>query len=167
MEADIAVLGDDGRMADLIDGALGEDSLFHETHGYYGHGVTEATARLPSGWRERLIPHAEPATNGVTALCLEPHDLWLSKACAGRPKDARFCAMMADEGLVDVKTLRERAKLMDGLTPSHATRLNAWISQASQSQSRKAPPETTSKPYPGQSLDAGPSDRFAPQKSPC
>ncbi len=32
-----------------IDGAIGERSLFHETYGYYAHGVDETTATLPSG----------------------------------------------------------------------------------------------------------------------
>lgn len=39
VEADIAALEDvDGRMADLIDGAIGEASMFHETFGYYAEG---------------------------------------------------------------------------------------------------------------------------------
>ncbi len=32
--------------ADAIDGAIGELSRFHETFGYYAHGVTPATADL-------------------------------------------------------------------------------------------------------------------------
>jgi hypothetical protein len=36
VEADIAALEDvDGRMADLIDGAIGEASMFHSTFAYY------------------------------------------------------------------------------------------------------------------------------------
>jgi hypothetical protein len=33
----------------LIDGAIGERSLFHQTFGYYAHGVDETTAILPTG----------------------------------------------------------------------------------------------------------------------
>lgn len=52
VEADIAALEDvDGRMADLIDGAIGEASMFHETFGYYAEGVVSSTAVLPSGRR--------------------------------------------------------------------------------------------------------------------
>ena len=40
----------------LIDGGIGERSIFHETFGYYAHGVDETTATLPAGWRERLVP---------------------------------------------------------------------------------------------------------------
>src|SRR5438045_3387028 len=40
----------------LIDGAIGELSTFHQTFGYYAHGVDETTATLPPGWQERLVP---------------------------------------------------------------------------------------------------------------
>lgn len=39
----------------LIDGAIGELSVFHETFGYYAHGVDESTAVLPDGWKDRLV----------------------------------------------------------------------------------------------------------------
>ena len=41
--------------ADDIDFAIGELSSFHETHGYYAHGVSPTTAILPAGWEQRLI----------------------------------------------------------------------------------------------------------------
>ena len=92
IEADISSLDDeDGSRADLIDGSIGELSVFQDTFGYYAQGVTPQTATLPDGWRNRLIPFITPATNGVTALCLEPHDLWISKAVAGRPNCPGRC----------------------------------------------------------------------------
>ena len=128
MEVDIASTGDaEGRMADLIDGAIGEGSLFHETHGYYGHGVVEGTAKLPDGWQTRLVTHSAPDTNGVTALCLDPHDLWLSKAYAGREKDLPFCQAMFDEGLVSASVLQERLSLMGNLPDAHRARIEAMI----------------------------------------
>lgn len=42
-------------LADLIDGTIGELSPFHETFGYYAHGVGRTTAVLPEGWEERLV----------------------------------------------------------------------------------------------------------------
>jgi hypothetical protein len=109
VEADIAALEDvDGRMADLIDGAIGEASMFHETFGYYAEGVVSSTAVLPDGWRERLVRFETPATAGVVAWCLEVHDLWLSKAVAGRPKDLEFCAALKRTGLVRAAVLEER-----------------------------------------------------------
>jgi hypothetical protein len=34
---------------------IGELSPFHETFGYYAHGVAEETALLPQGWKDRLV----------------------------------------------------------------------------------------------------------------
>jgi hypothetical protein len=48
------------------------------------------------------------ATNGVVAWCLEFHDLWISKAIAGRPKDIEFCGAFLFRELVERETLRER-----------------------------------------------------------
>ena len=116
VEADIAVLGDEeGAKADLIDGSIGEASMFHETFGYYAQGVVETTAVLPAGWRERLVRFESPATNGVVAWCLEPHDLWISKAVAGRPKDVEFCRAVLDLGIVDPPTLRRRLDEVESL----------------------------------------------------
>lgn len=109
VEVDVVVPGDvDGGMADLIDGSIGEGSMFHATFGYYAQGVVETTAVLPRGWEERLVRYESPATNGVAALCLEPHDLWISKAIASRPKHLEFCQALTDARLVDPAVLRER-----------------------------------------------------------
>ena len=108
VEADVAIAGDDGRMADLLDGSIGEASMFHATFGYYAQGVVETTAVLPSGWRDRLVRFETPATNAVVALCLEIHDLWISKAIAGRPKDIEFCRALVQRGLVREQVLLDR-----------------------------------------------------------
>lgn len=109
VEVDVAVMDDaDGNMADLIDGSIGEASMFHATFGYYAQGVVETTAILPQEWRDRLVRFETPATNGVVAWCLEIHDLWISKAIAGRPKDVEFCKALVDAGLVNSDQLRER-----------------------------------------------------------
>lgn len=77
-------------LADEIDGAIGEGSSFHELHGYYAQGVGPETAVLPSGWRGRLVVVKNANTNGVSGLCLEVHDLAISKYVAGRYKDLEF-----------------------------------------------------------------------------
>jgi hypothetical protein len=119
IEVDVAAMrGDaDGRMADLIDGSIGEASMFHATFGYYAQGVVETTAVLPAGWRERLVRFESPGTNGVVAWCLEPHDLWVSKAIAGRPKDVEFCRALVERALVDGAQLRDRLAMVAGLDP--------------------------------------------------
>jgi hypothetical protein len=54
-EADILVPGD-YRKAEIIEGCIGEDSLFHQQHGFFAQAVDETTCKLPEGWKERVIP---------------------------------------------------------------------------------------------------------------
>ena len=99
--------------AELIDGSIGEGSSFHELFGYYAQGVGEQTAILPKGWRDRLIRIANPNTRGVTGLCLEVHDLAISKHVASREKDLEFTRELARQGMTDSKTLLARLKQTD------------------------------------------------------
>ncbi len=117
VEVDVAAMqGDpDGTKADLIDGSIGEASMFHSTFGYYAQGVVESTAQLPAGWRDRLVRFETPATTGVVAWCLEPHDLWISKAIAGREKDLEFCRALVERRLVQGEQLRDRLAMVAGL----------------------------------------------------
>jgi len=129
IEVDVAGLDaeDPARAADLIDGSIGELSLFQDSFGYYAQGVTPDTAVLPDGWRERLIPYRSEATGNVTAWCLEPNDLWLSKAAAGREKDREFCAALIEVGLVDEEVLRERVGKMRALSSDKQAVISRWI----------------------------------------
>jgi len=97
-------------LSDLIDGSIGEGSPFHALYGYYAQGVDEKTATLPNGWRGRLVKISTPNTVGVTGLCLEVHDLAISKYVAGRDKDREFTRELAQRIMVrrDVLMTRER-----------------------------------------------------------
>lgn len=128
VEVDVAVFEDtNARGADLIDGSIGEASMFHSTFGYYVHGVTETTALLPVGWRERLVRFATPATSGVVAWCLEPHDLWISKAIAGRDKDLEFCGALLRLDLVTRNDLSLRLADISGIDERVRTLVQARI----------------------------------------
>jgi hypothetical protein len=107
MEADIFSLRD-AADSDLIDGSIGEGSPFHQTFGYYAHGVSVETAVVPEGWRDRLIPIHNANTGGGKALCLEIHDLAVSKLVAGREKDTAFVSSLRSHRLVDIQTVRAR-----------------------------------------------------------
>ncbi len=98
--------------ADLIDGAIGEGSEFHETFGYYAQGVGPTTAVLPAGWESRLVPAYGPGTRGATGWCLEIHDLVLSKLVAGREKDMRYARDVARHGMVRKAELVDRLATM-------------------------------------------------------
>lgn len=94
---------------DLIDGALGELSLFHQTHGFYVHGVSIGAAVLLDGWDQRTVAVCDLlGTKGNTGHCLEAHDLAASKLVAGREKDRVFVATLLHEELVDGEILLER-----------------------------------------------------------
>ena len=107
-EADLFPLNSPER-ADLIDGSIGEGSQFHELFGYYAQGVSERTATLPRGWRERLVKILNPNTGGVTGLCLDVNDLAISKYVAGRPKDIDFTRELAKHRMTELSVLLTRA----------------------------------------------------------
>jgi hypothetical protein len=107
MEADVYPLHHPER-SDLIDGSIGEGSLFHETFRYYAQGVGPGTATLPAGWQDRLIPVHSPRTRGATGLALEVHDLLISKYVAGREKDLEFTAVAVAHRMANEETLLER-----------------------------------------------------------
>ena len=107
MEADVFPRTHPER-AELIDGSIGELSPFHRTFGYYGQGVAETTAVLPTGWRERLVPVNNPRTRGATGWCLEVHDLAVSKYVANREKDREFVRALIRNGLVSRDVLEAR-----------------------------------------------------------
>ena len=96
--------------SDLIDGSIGEGSPFHKTFGYYAHGVAPETAVLPEGWRERLISVHNENTGGGTGLCLEVHDLAVSKLVAGREKDLAFVASLLRHRLAEAAIVQDRLK---------------------------------------------------------
>jgi hypothetical protein len=108
MEVDCYPL-DDPAKADLIDGSIGELSPFHETFGYYAHGIGPETAALPAGWRARVVRLESENTGGTIGLCLSPEDLAASKLLAGREKDVEFVREMLRAGVVDEAAIRSLA----------------------------------------------------------
>jgi hypothetical protein len=107
MEADVFPRNRPER-ADLIEGGIGEGSRFHESFGYYAQAVSENTATLPHGWWQRLVTVKNANTAGVTGLCLEVHDLAISKYVAGREKDLLFTQALAKHALTQHLILMER-----------------------------------------------------------
>ncbi|MGW8265936.1 MAG: DUF6036 family nucleotidyltransferase [Longimicrobiales bacterium] len=130
VEVDVAALEDpEGRKADLIDGAIGEASMFHATFGYYAQGVEAVTAVLPDGWEGRLVRFRTAGTLGVVAWCLEPHDLWISKMVAGRPKDLEFGRALLERRIVEPAELMKRLEDVNVGEPIRrriAGKIKAW-----------------------------------------
>lgn len=95
-------------LADMVDGAIGEGSSFHELNGYYAQGVSPETATLPLDWQSRLVRIHNENTGGVTGLCLEVHDLAISKLVAARAKDFEYVQELARNRMIQEKTLLNR-----------------------------------------------------------
>jgi hypothetical protein len=123
-------------LAAAIDGALGDGSRFHQTFGYYAHGVGPETVIGATGWEERLRRLELRGHKGekVIAWCLEMHDLVLAKLAAGREHDYTFVRAAIRAGLVD----RDRLRLGVDLMPeSHRDQTRerldgtlAWVKRA-------------------------------------
>jgi len=123
LEADLYPL-DAPEKADLIDGSIGELSPFHETFGYYAHGVGPETATLPREWQSRLVRVANENTAGIVGWCLSPVDLAVSKLLAGRERDTRFVRAMLRAGLVDETGI---CAVLTELTAEQAARVSSRL----------------------------------------
>lgn len=113
VEADVAFRDDpDESKADQVDGAIGEGSPFHTMYSYYAQGVGVSTAVLPAGWEQRAVAYERADALPSHAVCLEPHDLVVSKLVAGREKDLEFATALIRARLVDPEILVERAEFL-------------------------------------------------------
>jgi hypothetical protein len=112
---------------DEVDGALGELSMFHQTHGFYVHGISIESTILPDGWEQRTVSVNDPiATHGNTGWCLEAHDLAASKLAAYREKDREFVRSLLIEKMIEVKTLTERVSSLN-VKNNLRERLLHWV----------------------------------------
>lgn len=122
-EVDLYAPGDEVA-SDLVDGSIGEKSPFHESFGYYGHGVGPETAILPKHWRERAVVIESPSTAGVRGICPAPADLAISKLAAWREKDREFVASLFRHGIVRPDDVRQS---LQELEPDVADRIAARL----------------------------------------
>ena len=107
IEVDI-IISESEEKTEIVDAAIGELSSFHDTFGYYVQGVDYSTSKLPKGWKDRLVEICNENTNEISGLCLEIHDLIISKLYAGRQKDIDFFHAAVKLGLLSIETLKER-----------------------------------------------------------
>ncbi|MBC8184421.1 hypothetical protein H8E88_25275 [candidate division KSB1 bacterium] len=107
IEADI-MIPNSKEKTELVEGVMGELSLFHDTFGYYAQGVDLTTSKLPEGWEDRLVEICNENTNGISGMCLEIHDLMISKLYAGRKKDIEFFKAAVNSSLISMETLSKR-----------------------------------------------------------
>ena len=109
---------------DKIDGALGENSPFHQTHDFYVHGVSLETASLPKGWKERTTKVQDYMDSNKIGWCVEAHDLAASKLIAFRDKDRAFVRRLLIEEMIDPSELINRIQLINAETELKNRALN-------------------------------------------
>jgi hypothetical protein len=91
---DVDVTTGDEKLDLLLDGTIGELSLFDKTFSVYAHSVDFALFQAPANWQQRTGKRIEPVSN-VEIIVPHPHDLIISKLSAGRPKDFDFAVSVA------------------------------------------------------------------------
>lgn len=108
--------------AELIEGAIGQLSMFHDTFGYHADGVSPETAKMPADWMDFAKLHY---IGDITVVCPDLHDLAVSKCVAGREKDADWIRGLLRHGMIGLDRLVERLGQLD---PSKypPERLVAW-----------------------------------------
>ena len=130
-EADLAPFDDDDQHSKsfLIEGSLGQGSLFHQTYGYYADGVDFGSASAPAGWERRLVPFDPRGASPGRGLCLEPHDLAAAKLAAGRDKDYEFVAALLDGDFIDLAVLSSRIAMIarPRILPARLNQARRWL----------------------------------------
>lgn len=122
--------------SDLIDGAIGALSSFHDTLGYPADGVGPESASLPKDWMERAVLSY---FGEVTAICPDLHDLTASKCAAGRPKDADYVRVLLQHKLVKLDVLIARIGLLDA-TRHDLKHITQWTQRRAQDAAAEGPP---------------------------
>ncbi len=119
-------------LADKIDVFIGEGSRFHEQHGYYAQGVGAETAKLPAGWKDRMVRVPDVAYNAGVGYCISVLDLFMSKAAAGREKDKEFCMALLEHGYLRISAaLALVASMPEEVDKRQLTaRIRRWVSLA-------------------------------------
>ena len=118
---------EDESASDLIDGSIGEKSPFHESFGYYAHGVGPETATLPLNWRERAFIVETSGTQGSVGICPDPADLAISKIAAWREKDRAFVEALLSH---EITTREKIHDLLDELPKDTAELVRARLGRS-------------------------------------
>lgn len=108
--------------SDLIDGAIGQLSMFHDTFGYHADGVSPETAVMPGDWMDFAKLHY---IGELTAVCPDLHDIAVSKCVAGRDKDAEWVRSLLRHHMIGLDRLIDRLNQLDA-TRHAPGRLIAW-----------------------------------------
>jgi len=90
---------------------LGIFSDYQEKTGFYADVLGRATVVLPDDWEKRLIELLDEKGNAI-ALCVEIHDIAISKLMAGREKDFKFLQSVFDANFLQIKIFFKPAEMI-------------------------------------------------------
>ncbi|WP_332748269.1 DUF6036 family nucleotidyltransferase [Hydrogenophaga sp.] len=124
-DVDCYTRDDPDRTFDLV-AALGENSPWHQGHGYFLDAVTPALPTLPEGWRAHLIPVSR---DSLTAWFLDPNDAAISKYARGEPRDRRWIRAGIRSGVVSLPMVRSRLRGVTFLDNEESQRTRRLIEE--------------------------------------
>ncbi len=109
--------------SDLIEGAIGQLSMFHDTFGYYADGVGPETATMPADWMKNAALHY---IGDLTVVVPDLHDIAVSKCVAGRDKDAEWVRGLFRHQMIEPARLESRLRALDAATGP----IETWVAWA-------------------------------------
>lgn len=116
MELDIAL--PDSQTSDLVDGTIGELSLFHATFGIYGHGLTAEAFIAVNDWESRTGIFVESESK-IEVVVPSVADLVVSKLVRGDDRDFAFAAFCGERFPIEGK-IRELVAVLAEQRPKYA-----------------------------------------------
>jgi hypothetical protein len=117
VELDIDPGGKD--LADLVDGSIGELSVFEETFGVRAHGVTLDAFVAPGDWQARARVFEDPVSK-VHVRAPHPRDLAVAKLLRGDHRDWAFAAFCRDHFGVTPESLAQGLRATAVARPEYA-----------------------------------------------
>lgn len=96
---------------------LGIFSRFQQENGFYADALGQATVVLPKDWEKRLQNLSDEKGETI-ALCVEIHDVAVSKFIAGREKDFQFLKDSFERDLVNFEVFAGRLQLVKEMPQS-------------------------------------------------
>ncbi|MYM40550.1 DUF6036 family nucleotidyltransferase [Duganella qianjiadongensis] len=106
IDIDFFPLRDPTQVQDIV-AELGEDSAFHEQHGYYLDPISSSILVLPPGWMGRLVMLE---FGGIHAYFLDVNDTAISKYVRSAENDFRWIDAGLEAGLLDLDIIEGRAQ---------------------------------------------------------
>jgi hypothetical protein len=104
LDADLLIDPIDQSTADMLEEAIGNESLFEKRHGYHADILRPTIGEaLPSGWESRL--HSVAGYANVFAL--DVYDLALVKLTIGREKDLNLLRALLKTKIIEPARLRK------------------------------------------------------------